>query len=342
MKITTIGLDLAKQVFQVHGVNERGRMVVSKRLRRAELVSFFASLPPCLVGMEACAGAHHWARVLGELGHSVRLMPPQFVKPYVKSNKNDARDAEAICEAVTRPNMRFVPIKGTEQQAVLMMHRVRQLLVRQRTMVANAIRGHLAEFGIVIRQGVKALPQALPSLLQEADTNLPPIARSMLALLSEQLRYFSERVSQVERELLRWHRASEPSRRLEAIGGVGPITATAIVASVGDARSFRSARQFAAWLGLVPAQHSSGGKQRLGSISKRGDTYLRTLLIHGARSSLRALQRRPLQQSPWLARLLLRRHPNVVTVAMAHKHARIIWAMLTSGSGFRPELSAQR
>ena len=193
----------------------------------------------------------------------------------MKSNKNDARDAEAICEAVTRPSMRVVPIKGTEQQAVLMMHRVRQLLVRQRTMVANAIRGHLAEFGIVIRQGVKALPQALPSLLQEADTSLPPIARSMLALLSEQLRYFSERVGQVERELLRWHRASEPSQRLEAIGGVGPITATAIVASVGDARSFRSARQFAAWLGLVPAQHSSGGKQRLGSISKRGDTYLR-------------------------------------------------------------------
>jgi transposase len=242
--------------------------------------------------MEACAGAHHWARVLGGLGHTVRLMPPQFVKPYVKSNKNDARDAEAICEAVTRPSMRFVPIKGTEQQAVLMMHRVRQLLVRQRTMVANAIRAHLAEFGIVIRQGVKALPQALPSLLQEEDTSLPPIARSMLALLSEQLRYFSERVSQVERELLRWHRASEPSRRLEAIGGVGPITATAIVASVGDARSFRGARQFAAWLGLVPVQHSSGGKQRLGSISKRGDTYLRTLLIHGARSSLRALRHR--------------------------------------------------
>lgn len=338
MKITTIGIDLAKNVFQVHGVDERGATVLRKRLKRAQLALFFSNLPACLIGMEACAGAHHWARKLASMGHTVKLMAPQFVKPYVKSNKNDAADAEGICEAVTRPSMRFVAVKTLEQQGVLSLHRVRQGFVKARTAQANQIRGLLGEFGRILPKGIAAVRVPLPDLLGPAD-DLPPLMQQLIGRLLDHFRELDRQVSELEAQIKAWHRGQEASRRLEKIPGIGPISASALVASIGDAKTFHNGRQLAAWLGLVPRQHSSGGKSTLLGISKRGDVYLRTLLIHGARSVLRAARRRP-DKNPWLTALVQRRHTNVAAVALANKNVRVVWALLAHNRSYQPGYAA--
>lgn len=339
MEIATIGLDLAKNVFQVHGVNERGKAVLRKQLKRDQVATFFANLPPCLIGIEACASAHHWARKLQAFGHTVRLMAPQFVKPYVKSNKNDAADAEAICEAVARPSMRFVPVKNVEQQSVLSLHRVRQGFVKARTAQANQIRGLLGEYGLVVPQGIAYIAQRVPALIEDAENELPGSFRLLIQRLVEHLQTLQLQVEEIEAQIKAWHRASEASQRLEKVPGIGPLTATALVASVGDARNFDNGRQFAAWLGVVPRQHSSGGKPTLLGMSKRGDAYLRTMLIHGARSVIyRATQRADAES--WLVKLTTRRNKNVAAVAMANKTARTVWALLAHGREFKPEYAA--
>ena len=339
MQVTTIGLDLAKNVFQVHGVNEHGKPVFRKQLRRDHVASFFANLPACLVGIEACASAHHWARKLQTLGHTVRLIAPQFVKPYVKSNKNDVADAEAICEAVARPSMRFVPIKNVEQQSVLSLHRVRQGFVKARTAQANQIRGLLGEYGLVVPQGIAYISQRVPALIEDAENELPGTFRLLIQRLLEHLKSLQQEVDEIEVQIKAWHRASEASQRLEKVPGIGPLTATALVASVGDAKNFENGRQFAAWLGVVPRQHSSGGKPTLLGMSKRGDAYLRTMLIHGARSIIyRATQRADVES--WLFKLTTRRNKNVAAVAMANKTARTVWALLAHGRQFSPGYSA--
>lgn len=340
MQVTTIGLDLAKQVFQLHGVDGRGKIALRKRLSRARVLEFFANLPRCLIGMEACGGAHFWARKLQELGHDVRLMPASYVRPYVKRNKHDAADAEAICEAVTRPSMRFVPIKSEDQQSVLLVHRARELLVRQRTQLVNALRGHLAEFGVVAAKGITKIAELLALIADPEDRRVPSLARGVLSLLVEQLKAVDDQVLVLERQLIAWHRTNEVSRRLATIPGVGPITATALVATVGDPAFFTSARHFSAWLGLTPRQHSSGGREWLGGISKRGDGYLRRLLIHGARSILHWGKRRPGVHQGWIDGLLARRPGNVVTVALASKTARIAWAVMVRGERFEPAAAA--
>jgi transposase len=333
MEITTIGLDLAKNVFQVHGVNERGKAMLRKQLKRDQVAPFFANLPPCLIGIEACASAHHWARKLQALGHTVRLMAPQFVKPYVKSNKNDAADAEAICEAVSRPSMRFVPIKNVEQQSVLSLHRVRQGFVKARTAQANQIRGLLGEYGLVVPQGIAYIAQRVPPLIEDAENELPGSFRLLIQRLLDHLKALQDQVEEIEVQIKAWHRASEASQRLEKVPGIGPLTASALVASIGDA-NFDNGRQFAAWLGVVPRQHSSGGKPTLLGMSKRGDAYLRTLLIHGARSVIyRATQRA--DTDSWLVKLTTRRNKNVAAVAMANKNARTVWALLAHGREFK-------
>ena len=339
MIITQVGIDLAKLIFQVHGIDARGKIGLRKQLKRSQVADFFAQLAPCLIGMEACGGAHFWARRLVALGHTVKLIAPQFVKPYVKSNKNDAADAEAICEAVGRPNMRFVPIKNTEQQALLGLHRARQGFVAARTAQANQIRGLLAEFGLVIPVGIRCIERKVPEFLEDAENGLSGASRELFARLLAHFRVLDREVEELEREINAWHRENAASQRLQAIPGVGPLTASALVASVGDAKFFHNGRQFAAWLGLVPRQNSSGGKTNLLGISKRGDTYLRTLLIHGARSVLFNLKRHPDQADGWLARVANRRNPNIAAVALANKNARIIWALLAHGrdytSGYR-------
>lgn len=328
MNITTVGIDLAKNVFQIHAVNEQGRVVLRKAVKRADLTKVFANLPACLIGLEACGSAHYWARRLMEFGHTVKLMAPHFVKPYVKRNKNDARDAEAICEAVSRPNMRFVPVKSVEQQAVLAVHRARQGFVIERTAQANQIRGLLYEQGIVIPKGVRHLEQRLPEILEDGENGLPGTSRALFARLFEHFRALGEQVLELEQQIKEWHRGSEASQRLEAIPGIGALTASALVASIADARAFKNGRQLAAWLGLVPRQASSGGKEQLLGISKRGDTYLRTLLIHGARAVMFHRLRGPAQADSWLIKLLARRHRNVAAVALANKNARVVWALL--------------
>ncbi len=339
MKITAIGLDLAKSVFQVHGVDNRGHAIVRKQLRRDQVVPYFAKVPPCLVGMEACGGAHHWARRLREFGHTVRLISPQFVKPYVKSNKNDAADAEAICEAVGRPNMRFVPIKTVEQQSVLSVHRVRQGFVKARTAQANQIRGLLAEFGLILPQGISNVARRVPGLVDEA-AELPVPMRQLVNRLLEHMKMLDQQAKELEAQIKAWHQGSELSRNLEAIPGIGPLTASALVASIADAKSFKNGRQVAAWIGLVPKQDSTGGKPKLLGMSKRGDTYLRTLLIHGARSAIVSAQRWH-KPNAWLERLLSRRHPNVAAVALANKNARTAWALLAHEREFRPDYVPQ-
>ena len=328
MKITTNGIDLAKTVFQVHGVDERGKTVLRKQLKRKDVVNFFANLEPCLIGMEACGSAHYWARKLSEPGHTVRLMAPQFVKPYVKTNKNDRNDAEAICEAVSRPHMRFVAVKTAEMQAVLALHRARQGFVKARTAQANQIRGLLAEFGIVIPKGIGHIAKRVPEILEDGENGLPGMMRQLLERLGEELKALDKQVREMERQITLWHRDNEPSCKLEAIAGIGPITASAFVASVGDAKSFKNARQVAAWLGMVPRHEGTGGKATLGRISKRGDVYLRTLLTHGARAVITAFERKPVQADGWLKRLLARRNKNIAAVALAAKNARIAWALL--------------
>jgi len=337
MKITTVGLDLAKSVFQVHGVDVRGKAMLRKQLKRSEMATFFANLPPCLIGMEACSSAHHWARKLVALGHEVRLMAPQFVKPYVKTNKNDRNDAEAICEAVTRPTMRFVPVKTSEQQTVLALHRARAAYVKARTAQANQMRGLLGEFGIVLPQGIGQLYRQVPDILADGDNALPGPMRALLQRLLAQLKALDQQVAELKSEIVAWHLHNKDSRRLERIGGFGPLTASALVASLGNARSFKNGRQVAAWLGLVPRQDSSGGKTRLLGISKRGDVYLRTLLIHGARAVLRHLAHRTHGTDDWLRRLLARRNKNIAAVALANKNARIAWALLAHQRDFAPD-----
>lgn len=335
MNITQVGIDLAKLVFQIHGVDARGKVVLRKQLKRQQMVAFFAQLPQCLIGMEACGGSHYWARRLTELGHTVKLISPQFVKPYVKTNKNDVADAEAICEAVGRPNMRFVPIKNTEQQALLALHRAREGFVAARTAQANQIRGFLGEFGLVMPVGIRSLERKLPEFLEDAENGLSGASRALLARLFEHFRALNRQVDELEREINAWHREDIASRRLQAIPGIGPLTASALVASVGDAKVFHNGRQFAAWLGLVPRQSSTGGKTNLLGISKRGDVYLRTLLIHGARSVLHSLKRQPDRAEGWLARIAARRNPNIAAVALANKNARTVWALLAHGRDYQ-------
>lgn len=339
MKITTIGIDLAKEVFQVHGVDKHGKVLLRKRLSRGKVAKFFVKIEPCLIGMEACGSSHHWARKLGEFGHTIKLMSPQFVKTYVKTNKNDMADAEAICEAVSRPNMRFVPIKNVEQQAILSVHRARQGLVKSRTAQANQIRGLLAEFGIVIPQGIRSIGKRMPEILEDAENSLPGTMRHLLERLNEHFKELSRQVEELELQIKLWHKENEASQKLEAIPGLGPITASAIVATVGNAKEFKNDRQMAAWLGLVPKQHSTGGKQILLGISKRGDTYLRTLLIHGARAVIRFAEKKAEPES-WLRKLIVRRNKNVAAVALANKNARIIWALLVKDAAFHPNYCA--
>jgi transposase len=328
MKITTIGIDLAKNVFQVHGADARGKAVLKKGLKRAQMLPFFANLTPCLIGMEACGSAHYWARKLEGLGHRVKLMAPQYVKPYVKTNKNDAADAEAICEAVTRPTMRFVPIKNGEQQAVLALHRARQGFVKARTAQANQIRGLLAEYGIAIPKGIRHIATHLPDILEDGENELPGRVRQLIDRLGAHLKELDRQVGELEVQIRVWHQGNADSRRLAEVPGIGALSASALVASIGDASNFANGRQVAAWLGIVPRQDSSGGKQRLLGISKHGDTYLRTLLIHGARAVIRVAERKANHAGSWLAGVMGRRNKNVAAVALANKNARIVWALL--------------
>jgi transposase len=340
MQITTIGLDIAKNAFQVHGIDAAEKVIVRKQLRRGQVMAFFEALAPCLVGMEACATSHHWARELTKLGHEVRLMPAKDVKAYVKRNKNDAADAEAICEAVRRPTMRFVRIKSTEQQGQLMQHRTRDLLMRQRTQLINALRAHLAELGIVAAQGREGIKGLLAIVADDGDTRLPVDARASLLVLAAQLQAVQTLIGSIEKRIVAQHRLNEASKRLETIPGIGVLGATTITAVVTDPKAFRSGRDFAAWIGIVPRQDSTGGKQKLGPISKQGDQYLRRILIVGAHSVLRRARQQP-EKYPWLTQLLARRPFRVVAVALANKMARIAWALLAKGGTYRaPHLVA--
>jgi len=333
--ISTVGLDIAKSVFQVHGIDANGKVVVRRQLKRRQVLPFFAKLSHCLVGMEACATAHHWAREIAKLGHEVRLMPPHYVKPYVKRNKNDAADAAAICEAVTRPTMRFVAVKSTEQQSVLMLHRTRELLVRQRTMLINAIRAHMAEFGIVAPVGVPRVKELLAVIADADDDRLPPVARACLESLARQFLSLHQEICAIEKQIHVWHRSNEVSRRLETIAGVGPIIASALAASITDPEVFKNGRELAAWIGLTPRQTSTGGKERLGRISKQGDQYLRWLLVAGAMSVILHAKRRGTTDMPWLADMIARKPTKVAAVALANKTARIVWALLRHGGTYQ-------
>ena len=334
-KIITIGLDIAKNVFQVHGVDAAGAVVVRQKLRRSALLAFFERMEPSLVGIEACATAHHWARSIMAFGHTVKLMPPAYVKPYVKRQKNDTADAEAICEAVTRPTMRFVPVKGEEQQSVLVLHRTRDLLIRQRTMLINALRAHLAEFGIITRQGRLGVA-TLVTLIEKGEAELiPTMSREALLAVINQMRDTQKRIGSIERKIQKWHRSNEQSRRLETIPGIGPITASAIAATITDANLFRSGRELAAWIGLVPRQSSSGGKERLGHITKKGDSYIRRLLVVGAHAVLKVARHKEIPTTQWAAALLARKPYKLAAVACANKMARIVWALLTKSETYR-------
>ena len=333
--ITTIGLDIAKSVFQVHGVNADGQVVIRRKLKRRYVLAFFQKLPACLVGIEACATSHHWSRQLQALGHKVRLMPPVYVQPYVKRQKNDAADAEAICEAVTRVNMRFVETKTVEQQSCLMLHRTRHLFIREQTAVINVIRAHLAEFGIVAPVGRKGVEELLRVIADPADKRLPEIARACLAALGTQLQRLKEQLLEFDRMIMAWHRSDETSRRLDEAPGIGPMLATAVVATVADPKAFRSGRNFSAWVGLVPKQHSSGGKDRLGHISKQGDRYLRGLFVAGALAVIRYAKIYGTRHRPWLTALLARRPTKVAAIALANKIARMAWAMMVKGERYK-------
>jgi transposase len=333
-EVSTIGLDIAKSVFQVHGVDADGAVVIRKRIGRAKVLEFFAALPLCVVGIEACPSAHHWSRKLRALGHTVRLMPPSYVKAYLKRSKNDANDAAAICEAVTRPSMRFVPIKSEQQQSGLMLHRSRQLLVRQRTMLANAIRGHMAELGIISAKGRNGTAELLEVIANAADDCIPAVAQLSLDALARQYAAVAAEIRVVEKHIHAWHRSCEESRRLEEIPGIGPIVATALIAEVGDWKAFSSGRNLAAWIGLVPKQHSTGGKARLGGISKQGNRYLRWLLVAGSMAVIRYARQRGTKRL-WLARIMERRPIKVAAVALANKIARMAWAMMVRGERFK-------
>lgn len=333
MEAVRIGLDVAKSVFQLHGVDAHGQVVLRRKVRRGDLLAFFAGIPPCLIGLEACSASHHWAREIARFGHDVRMMPARYVKPYVQRGKNDALDAAAICEAVSRPTMRFVAIKTAEQQSVLTLHRTREIFVKQETMLVNMMRGCLGEFGIVVPLGIRKVGELIAIVRDETDDRVPPEARFAMVAVADQLDDLQRRIQDLERQITRWHRQNEASRRLATIPGVGPITASAVVATVGSVTNFKSGRHFAAFLGLTPKEHSSGGKQRLGRISKQGDVYLRRLLILGGTSLVR-YAKCPGTTS-WAANLLQRRPTRVVTVALANKAARTIWALLARGGVYR-------
>ena len=332
--VTTVGLDIGKSVFQVHGVDAEGAVVIQRRLTRARVLPFFEKLAPCIVGIEACATAHYWARQLQGLGHEVRLMPPAYVKPYVKRQKNDAADAEAICEAVTRPSMRFVEVKTPEQQSALVLHRTRQVLIRQRTQITNATRGHMGEFGLVAPLGRRGLQTLIEIIGNEADQRIPEAARGCLAMLLAQLELVNAQILETDRQIIASARATETGRRLMGIPGVGPLLASALVTTIPDPHAFRSGRNLAAWIGLVPKQNSSGGKERLGGISKQGNRYLRQMLVVGAFAVIRYAERHG-SRRPWLVQLMARRTAKVAAVALANKTARMIWAIMTSGQPYR-------
>lgn len=336
MEIVRIGLDLAKNVFEVHGVDARDKAVLKKTLRRDAVTQFFADVPPCIVGMEACSGSHYWAKVFIDLGHEVRLISPQFVTPYVKSNKNDRNDAEAICEAIGRPSMRFVPVKSAEQLEIQAVHRIRQRLVSDRTRLVNQIRGLLAEHGLVVARDISKIRQALSQIADGVDHMLGAMLVELVCDVCAELRELDQRIAAYTKRIQDLFRSNEMCQRIGKIEGIGPITATALVAAVGDRTCFQNGRQFAAWLGLVPKQRSSGGKSRLFGISKRGDRYLRTLLIHGARAVLRKADGKTDSRSLWVVRMRDRRHPNVVAVALANRNARIVWAVLSGRTEYQP------
>src|SRR6516225_2910262 len=337
--ITTIGLDIAKSVFQVHGVDANGHLVIRRQLKRRHVLAFFQKLPPCLIGIEACATSHYWSRQLQALGHTVRLMPPAYVKPYVKRQKNDDADAEAICEAVTRANMRFVETKTAEQQSCLTLHRTRHLFIRQQTSVINAIRAHLAEFGIVAPVGRNGIEELLHVVADPNDQRVPEITRACVAALGAQLHRLREQILAFDRMIMAWHRSSATSKRLDEIPGVGPALATALVANIADPKAFRSGRDFSAWIGLVPKQHSSGGKEKLGSISKQGDRYLRSLFTTGALAVIRHAKIYGTKHRPWLTALLARRPTKVAAIALANKIARMAWAMMTKGERYKEPIA---
>jgi transposase len=332
--ITTIGFDIAKSVFQVHGVDAEGHLVIRRQLKRRRVIAFFQKMPPCLVGIEACASSHYWSRELQAIGHTVRLMPPAYVRPYVKRQKNDMADAEAICEAVTRANMRFVPTKTPEQQSGLTLHRTRHLFMRQQTAVINAIRAHLAEFGIVAPVGRRGVEELLCVVADPNDKRLPEIVRASVAALASQLLSLKKQILDFDRMIMAWHRSNQTSKRLNCIPGVGPLLATALIASVPDPKAFRSGRNFSAWIGLVPKQRSSGGRERLGSISKQGDRYLRSLFVTGAFAVIRYAKIHGTKHRPWLTALLARRPTKVAAIALANKLARMAWAMMTTGERY--------
>ncbi len=333
--ITTVGLDLAKSVFQVHGIDAQGDVVVRKRLTRSRVLDFFSKLEPCLVGMEACGTAHHWAREIGALGHEVRLMPPQYVKPYVKTQKNDMADAEATCEAVTRPTMRFVPVKTKDQQSLMVMHGVRDQLISISTKLINSIRGHLAEFGVVGAKGRLGVEKIIEILCDRGDARIPELARRCLMPLVDELKRVRRDILKMDRQVMKVHRASALSKRLETIPGVGPIIATRVASEVADPSCFKSGRSFSAWIGLVPKQHSTGGRDRLGHITKAGHGQLRRLLVAGAMSVIRRAKQLGFTRHPWLVRILERKPAKVAAVALANKIGRMIWALMTSGDQFK-------
>ena len=337
MKIMRIGLDLAKNVFHVHGVDIQGKKVLGRQLKRSQMMEFFQKLSPCLIGMEACASSHYWARTLAVMGHDVKLIAPQFVKPYVKGNKNDANDAEAICEAVSRPNMRCVPVKTIEQQDIQALHRIRSELVHQRTAKVNQIRGLLGEYGITVEQRVTALRKRLPEILEDAENGLTVDFRALLDGLREDLVNLDGRITTLDLAIQNLAQEHAGAKRLQQLRGIGPITATALIAALGDGRMFDRGRDAAAWCGLVPGQHSSGGKDKLLGISKRGDAYLRTLLIHGARSAILAAKDKEDRLSRWLQSLCSRRNKNIAAVALANKTMRMAWALLTSEQDYDPD-----
>ncbi len=334
-QVTTVGIDIAKNVVCIHGVDAHGHVVVKKRLARQKVLPFMAQLPPCLLGMEASGGAHYWAREFTQLGHTVKLMSPQFVKPYVQSQKNDPNDAAGICEAVERPRMRGVPVKSITQQDVQALHRIRERQITARTALINQIRGLLTEYGIVIPQRASQVRHKLPLVLEDAENGLTATAREWLHALAEELQALDQRIAATDQQIERVFEADEACQRLAQLPGIGPLTATALVAAVGDATAFKNGRQFAAWLGLVPRQHSTGGKTTLLGMTKRGNCYLRTLLIHGARAVLRVVDRKTDARSRWLQGVKARRGMNCASVAQANKTARVAWALLAKGDRYR-------